>query len=108
MRASRRRTQCTPRKTWTGTDIVSAPPQWQNRKLGDIGEISGGGTPSTNEADNWGGGIPWLVPSEVSRNPSLYISATKRTITNKGLSNSVAKLLPAGSVMMTSRATIGE
>lgn len=87
---------------------MSAPSHWQDRKLGDMGEISGGGTPSTSVADNWGGGIPWLVPSEVSRSPSLYVSATNRTITDKGLSSSVAKLLPIGTVMMTSRATIGE
>lgn len=87
---------------------MSTPSHWRDRKLGDIGETSGGGTPSTNLAANWGGGIPWLVPSEVSRSPSLYISTTMRTITDKGLSSSVAKLLPKGTVMMTSRATIGE
>lgn len=76
--------------------------------MGDLGQASGGSTPSTVVAEYWGGGIPWLVPSEVTRNQGLFISATERTITKAGLANSAVQLLPAGTVMMTSRATIGE
>lgn len=87
---------------------MNTPGRWQKYRLGDLGDIFGGGTPSTNVAEYWGGGVPWLVPGEVSRRSGLYISVTQRTITEKGLSNSVANLLPPGTVMMTSRATIGE
>jgi type I restriction enzyme, S subunit len=84
------------------------PPDWKIARLGDVGEISGGGTPSTKDSAYWGGTVPWLVPGEVTKNNSLYIAKTERMITDAGLADSVAKLLPVGTVMMTSRATIGE
>jgi len=84
------------------------PAHWRSRVLGDLGEISGGGTPSTKEPGFWDGDIPWLVPSEVTKTNGLFISRTERRITNDGLANCGAKLLPSGTVLMTSRATIGE
>jgi type I restriction enzyme S subunit len=84
------------------------PESWKITKLGELGEISGGGTPSTKVSEYWNGDIPWLVPGEVTRNNGLHISTTERAITELGLANCVAKLLPVGTVMMTSRATIGE
>jgi len=80
---------------------------WTKTTLSNLGDISGGGTPSTQVAAYWEGGIPWLVPNEVTKNRSLFITRTERTITAAGLASSAAKLLPAGTVMMTSRATIG-
>lgn len=80
---------------------------WTETTLGNLGEISGGGTPSTQVASYWDGGISWLVPNEVTKNRSLFITRTERTITTAGLASSAAKLLPAGTVLMTSRATIG-
>lgn len=86
----------------------SLPEGWTFVKLEKVGNISGGGTPATNNLLFWEGTIPWLVPSDVTANGNLYMHQTSRNITSEGLANSSAKLLPAGSVLMTSRATIGE
>lgn len=87
---------------------MSAPLHWNLTELGAVGQVSGGSTPSTQNPDYWGGGIPWVAPSEVSKHPRLHIDRTERTITAAGLANCAARLLPPGTVMMTSRATIGE
>lgn len=75
--------------------------------LESVTEIIGGGTPSRNEASYFGGEIPWATPTDVTRLQGMTITATKETITSAGLKNSSAKLLPAKSVLLTSRATIG-
>lgn len=84
------------------------PDGWRVARLGEVGEISGGGTPSTKVPEYWDGEIFWLVPSEVTKNDGLFISQTERRITPEGLARSSSKLMPSGTVLMTSRATIGE
>lgn len=84
------------------------PDGWRRVTWGDIGESVGGGTPSTKVADYWGGGIPWVTPSDVTANASLVLDGSTRSITELGLATSSARLLPANTVLMTSRATIGE
>lgn len=70
--------------------------------------ITSGSTPSTSVPEYWDGDIPWLTPKEITRNTGgIYISRTERTITAQGLRNSAAKLMPAGTVMLTKRAPIG-
>lgn len=74
----------------------------------EICETSGGGTPSTDEDTYWGGSVEWLAPKEVT---PLYVPIaydTERKLTEEGLNNSSAKLMPSGSVLLTSRATVGE
>ncbi len=90
------------------TEIGEMPVSWGVAQLGELGSISGGGTPSTQEATYWGSTLPWLTPSEVTHYDGLFISDTERHITEAGLANTVARQLPPGTVMMTSRATIGE
>jgi type I restriction enzyme S subunit len=80
-------------------------PDWEEKRLGEIAEIVGGGTPETVKPDYWDGEIQWFTPTEIR---SKYISNSKRTITQSGLSKSSAKLLPAGTILFTSRATIAE
>lgn len=99
----------------TLTDTVASPSHaptypahWLMARLGEIGNIIGGSTPSTKVAEYWNGRIPWLTPNEVTRAADLKIADTERHITEQGLANCSANLLPAGTVMMTSRATIGE
>lgn len=75
--------------------------------LDQVAEISGGGTPSRAEASYFGGGIPWATPTDVTALNNLYIGGTKETLTQRGLAASSARLLPAGAVLLTSRATIG-
>jgi type I restriction enzyme S subunit len=73
--------------------------------IGAIAEIVGGGTPETVNPDYWDGEVQWFTPTEVR---SKFISNSKRTITQSGLKKSSAKLLPAGTILFTSRATIAE
>ncbi len=75
--------------------------------IGDIAEIIGGGTPSTKNEENFGGDIAWITPKDLSNHDAMYISKGERSITSIGLENSSAKLLPANSILFTSRAPIG-
>ena len=75
--------------------------------LGEICSIIGGGTPRRNNAAYFDGAIPWATPTDVTALDSLFIEQTKETITEVGLNESSARLLPVGTVLMTSRATIG-
>lgn len=76
-------------------------------KIKDIGTIVSGGTPKTTENDYWNGDISWITPKDLSTNKSKYIHYGERNITDKGLSHSSSKMLPKGTVLLTSRAPIG-
>ncbi len=80
-------------------------PAWRIRKLEDIGEFIGGGTPDTTKLEYWGGEIQWFTPTELK---SKYVTKSNRTITTLGYSNSSAKMLPIGALLLSSRATIGD
>jgi type I restriction enzyme S subunit len=75
--------------------------------MGAEAEVIGGGTPKTHRADYFGGDIPWITPADLSGYKHKYISAGARNITKAGLDNSGAKLMPAGTVLFSSRAPIG-
>lgn len=83
------------------------PEGWEWKKLGEIGEICSGGTPSTRNEKNIDGDIPWITPADLSNFEGMYIEKGKRNISEKGLSSSSAKLLPKNSVIFSSRAPIG-
>ncbi|HOM02774.1 MAG TPA: restriction endonuclease subunit S [Acetivibrio sp.] len=90
------------------TEIGTIPKEWEVVKLGEVVEIVNGATPSTKVEKYWvNGSIPWATPSDITSN-GKYISATEKYITEDGLKNSSMTLLPSGSILMTSRATIGE
>ncbi|UOG12533.1 restriction endonuclease subunit S [Limosilactobacillus fermentum] len=77
-------------------------------KLSEIGKVVGGGTPSTKHSEYYtDSGIPWLTPKDLSGYDKMYISKGGRDITQEGLENSSAKLLPANSILVSSRAPIG-
>lgn len=80
---------------------------WKLVKIGDIGEVVGGGTPSTKCSDYYGGDIPWITPKDLSNFRNRYISRGVRMISKLGLENSSARMLPPFSVLFTSRAPIG-
>ena len=79
--------------------------EWESKTLGDVADIVGGGTPSTNNEEYWNGNVAWLTPSEINKK---FIGRSKRTISEFGVQKSSAKKLPIGTVLFTSRATIGE
>ena len=79
---------------------------WEQRRLGEIATVVGGGTPDTNNPLYWNGDINWFTPAEIGSN--AYASKSERRITEEGLEHSSAKLLPAGrTILFTSRASIG-
>ena len=80
--------------------------EWEKTKIGDIAIVVGGGTPDTNTSQYWNGKIQWFTPSEIGRNKYVYNSV--RTISEEGLNKSSAKLLPIGTILLSSRATVGE
>ena len=80
---------------------------WEQRKLSEVAEIVGGGTPSTNIPEYWDGDIDWYAPAEI--NDQIYVDGSERKITKLGLEKSSAKILPADiTVLFTSRAGIGK
>ena len=93
-----------------GTQTLQLDPYshyWEQRKLGEIAEIIGGGTPDTNNAEYWDGDIDWYAPAEMEG--KRYATGSTRKITELGLQHSSARMLPAGrTVLFTSRAGIGK
>lgn len=79
---------------------------WEQRKLGELAEIVGGGTPSTSVDSYWDGDIDWYAPAEIGE--QIYLKSSQRKITEEGLNKSSAKILPVGTVLFTSRAGIGK
>lgn len=92
----------TPKRRFAGfTD------DWEERKLGEVAEIVGGGTPNTNNPEYWDGDIDWYVPAEIK--DQIYADGSERKITKLGLEKSSAKILPKyKTVLFTSRAGIGK
>lgn len=87
---------------------VSIPENWSLDRITSLGEIVAGGTPSTRESKYFTNkGIPWITPKDLSATSNKYITNGAIDITPEGLLNSSAKVLPAGTVLMSSRAPIG-
>ena len=80
--------------------------EWVTKSINDLAVVIGGGTPDTTVKSYWDGEIQWFTPSEIGKNK--YVDSSLRTITEVGLNNSSAKLLPPNTILLSSRATIGE
>ena len=80
--------------------------EWEKYTINDLATVVGGGTPDTTVKSYWGGDIQWFTPSEIGKNK--YVDFSLRTITRDGLDNSSAKLLPLHTILLSSRATVGE
>ena len=91
------------------TKIVDGVPEgWEKKKIEDVCDTIGGGTPSTKIASYYDGGtISWVTPTDITRNNSLCLLGTEKKITQEGLCHSSAKMLPPGTILMTSRASVG-
>jgi type I restriction enzyme S subunit len=79
----------------------------ENHTISDIADVQGGGTPSTKDPSNFGGDIPWLTPKDLAGSHNRYIARGELNLSQKGLRESSAKLLPTNSVLVSSRAPIG-
>ena len=85
---------------------INYTPAWEQRKLVDIAEIVGGGTPDTNNSNYWDGDIDWYAPAELGNN--IYAESSTRKITQAGFDSCSTKMLPADkTILFTSRAGIG-
>jgi len=93
----------------TGSPLQKDLPEgWFWKTMGEISDVIGGGTPQTNVLEYYNdGNIPWITPADLSGYNNKYISHGSRFITEAGLKNSSARLLPAGTVLFTTRAPIG-
>ncbi len=89
------------------TEIGEIPKEWEVVRLGDISEVTGGGTPSTSIKEYWGGAIPFVIPTDITNLKNNFLEQTANYITELGLKNSSAKVIPEGAILLTSRATIG-
>ncbi len=81
--------------------------QSKTATLGEVCQTFGGGTPKTSVPEFWNGDIPWVVPTDITRNTCLSVLDTERKITELGLEKSSTKMLPANAILMTSRASVG-
>lgn len=92
------------------SEMIQVPDGWEEVCISEIADVFGGGTPDRSNSDFWENGtIFWATPTDITAiYNSNYIEDTKEKISEKGLSGSSAKLLPIGSILLTSRATIGE
>jgi len=102
-----------PRDLANGDELVppfDIPSSWRWCRLDTVGAIIGGGTPSAGDPENFaepGEGIPWLTPADLGGYRELSIEHGARDLTKKGLASSSATMMPAGTVLFTSRAPIG-
>lgn len=87
--------------------LGEAPKAWSRKPLRDIGRIQSGGTPARGDAALWGGDIRWLTPGEITGEEHRFTWRTADTITQAGLRGSGAAILPAGSLLVTTRASLG-
>jgi type I restriction enzyme S subunit len=88
------------------TDIGLIPEDWEVKKLREITDVVGGGTPDTFIKKYWNGNINWFTPTEIGINKYTFESIRK--IAEEGLKNSSARILPVGTILLTSRAGIGD
>lgn len=94
------------RPGYTMTELGVLPEDWEVRPLFSIARIVGGGTPSTAISAYWDGNISWFTPSEIN-DEKKYVSTSNKKISDGGLKKSSAKLLPVGTILLTTRASIG-
>jgi type I restriction enzyme S subunit len=89
------------------SEIGDLPSGWRVVSLLNIAALLSGGTPATSEPAYWNGGIPWVSGKDVSVADGSYLLETERTVTRAGIQNSATQLLPAGTVIVTARGTVG-
>lgn len=93
----------------TDAGLSELPDGWEMRTLSEVTDIFKGGTPKRNVERYFQGDIAWATPTDITKlDGALYIDDTATHISEEALGKSAARLLPAGTVLLTSRATIGK
>ena len=96
------------RGTGSATELLWAiPDSWKWATIKQLGDVVSGGTPSTRVPEYWGNDIVWFTPSDLTGYKSKFIAKGGKSLSSKGLANSSARVIPAGSVMFSSRAPVG-
>jgi type I restriction enzyme, S subunit len=89
------------------TELRELPAGWRWATMGEVAKVVGGSTPKTGEPSYWGGDIPWITPDDLSGFNGKYIERGRRSITPGGYDSCSTQMVPAGTVLFTSRAPIG-
>ncbi|KAB7514606.1 hypothetical protein DM867_05665 [Halosegnis rubeus] len=97
-----------PYEQFKDVEIGEIPENFEILKIGDVCSTRGGGTPSTENDEYWNGDNLWLTPKEVTSLDSKIVFDTERKVSDEGLNNSSTAIMPVKSVLLTSRATVGE
>ena len=88
--------------------VDNASPEWTTGTISDLGTVVGGSTPSKAKPEYYTeSGIAWITPKDLSNNKSKFVSHGENDITELGLRNSSASIMPEGTVLFSSRAPIG-
>ncbi len=88
--------------------VEEADESWEEKSLFDAIELVGGGTPKTSVSEYWDGNIKWLAGGDIASSHKSYVTSSEKTISEEGLNNSSAKLLPQFSTVITARGTVGK
>lgn len=88
--------------------VVEAKDEWEERPLLQYVKLVGGGTPKTSIKEYWGGSIPWLSGGDIAGSNKSFVLYSEKTISEEGLNNSSAKLLPKFATVLTARGTVGK
>lgn len=88
--------------------IEEAKEDWKGKSLLDCIKLIGGGTPKTSESSYWGGSICWLSGGDIANNHKGFVLATEKSISDEGLNNCSAKLLPENAMVVSARGTVGK
>ena len=89
------------------SELGQIPAGWEIGVLDDVIEIHSGGTPKTSIAEYWNGEISWYTAKDAPSPSDIFVLETERSITQAGVENSAAKVLPAGTTVITARGTVG-
>lgn len=84
------------------------PKGWRVGPLSDLIRLEGGGTPATSNPDFWGGPIPWFSVKDAPGEGEVWVVATEKHITQRGIDNSSSQLLPIGTTIISARGTVGK
>src|SRR5581483_6781639 len=90
------------------SSLGKIPKGWKCGKLDEFVTILSGGTPKTSVPEYWGGDIPWFSVADAPQSSDVFVIRTERTITQAGIDNSAAQILPKGTTVISARGTVGK
>jgi type I restriction enzyme S subunit len=88
--------------------VEEAREDWEDASLLEVIQLVGGGTPKTSIAEYWDGDLPWLSGGDIATNHKSFVNDVQKNITEAGLNNSAAKLLPKYATVISARGTVGK